>query len=263
MESSALVTRNATRSIGKPKRPIRTYSKRTASVDTPEPVSKKRRIDDASAIEPPENAVSKPACEPSIRQPSPSLPPLQQARKGTIMSYFQIIPPTTSSTLPSSELLSERTECTVTPPSSPPAPHKLKKRRRLTTRIISRSTSEDLAAEDSTEEESEEDNLDRVAIKSSPAEKGGVLSDASADTLNQAASRRKKRSDAGKRGQGSKSTAVQTTLSLSAQEKGFVECKDCNMLYNPLHKQDAKCHARRHAAMLKAKSSHHDNETPG
>ncbi|KAI1763113.1 hypothetical protein GGR53DRAFT_386050 [Hypoxylon sp. FL1150] len=259
MESSIRDTRNAPRSLGKPKRPIRTYSKRITSTDTSEPVSKKRRIDDASLTEAPKDISSEPAYISSTRQPSPSLPPPQQAKRGTIMSYFKIVQPTTSSTLPSSEPPSERTEFTNTPPSSPPAPQKLKKRRRLTTRILSRSTSEDMGAKDSAEEESEEDEPDGVSVKSSPAGNKVVLSDTSADTLNQAISRRKKRLDAGKRGRGSKSAVVQTTLSLSAQEKGFVECKDCNMLYNPLHKQDAKCHASRHAAMLKAKSGNHDD----
>ncbi|KAI1773145.1 hypothetical protein F4818DRAFT_118970 [Hypoxylon cercidicola] len=261
MEPSISGTRNEQRIIGKPKRPMRTYSKRAASADTPEYVSKKRRIDDTSLTEAPKEVASELAREHSTRPPSPSLPPPQPARKGTIMSYFKIIPPVSSSTLPSSEPSSEHTERTDTPPSSPPALDKQKKRRRLTTRVISRSTSEDLDAEDSGMEESENDEWYRVDNKSPPIGQRGALSNTSPDTLNQAASR-KQRQDAGKHGRGSKSAIVQTTLSLSNQEKGFAECKDCNMLYNPLHKQDAKCHARRHSAMLKAKSSNHDNKTP-
>lgn len=249
---------------------MRTYSKRAASADTPEPTSKKRRIDDTSLTESPKDVESEPSYESSARQTSPCLPLPQLARKGTIMSYFKVIPPVSSSTLPSSEPpferteRTERTEHTNTPPSSPPLPNRQKKRRRLTTRVISRSASEDLNAEDSATEESENDESDGDDKRSSPVEQRSILSNTSAGTLNQAASRRKQRSDAGKRGRGSKPkpTIVQTTLSLSSQEKGFAECKDCNMLYNPLHKQDAKCHARRHAAMLKAKSSYHVNEIP-
>ncbi|XXH01614.1 hypothetical protein Hte_007974 [Hypoxylon texense] len=262
MGSSIADTRNEQRTIGKPKRPVRTYSKRAASADTPEPISKKRRICDTSLIEAPKDEKSDRACEPSARQTSPSLPSPQLARKGTIMSYFKVIPPVSSSTLPSSELPSEHTdsaEYTSTPPSSPPLPSKQKKRRRLTTRIISRSASEDFNAADSAMEESENDGLNGDGKFSSPVGQRRILCDASTDTLNQAASRRKQRANAGKR----KPSVVQTTLSLSSQEKGFAECKDCNMLYNPLHKQDAKSHARRHAAMLKAKSSNHVNEIPG
>lgn len=92
----------------------------------------------------------------------------------------------------------------------------------------------------------------------------GALKDTSTNALNQAAAAQSdRRSEAGKRGKKSANTkpkpkpksaaTVQTTLSLSLSDAGFAECKDCNMLYNPYHEKDAKLHARRHAAVVKAK----------
>lgn len=167
----------------------------------------------------------------------------------------------------SSEPPSESAEPVGTPPSSPPIPDiQRKKRRRLqvTTHVLSRATSEEgSGTEDIVEKDRDEESEESGAILKAltpTKQQPNILSDANADTLNQVPSRRKKRSDGGKRGRASKSAAVQTTLSLSAEEKGFTECKECNMLYNPLHKQDAKCHAKRHAAMLKAKSGSPDKE---
>ena len=92
----------------------------------------------------------------------------------------------------------------------------------------------------------------------------GALKDTSTNALNQAAAAQSdRRSEAGKRGKSANTKSkpkpkpaaatVQTTLSPSLSDSGFAECKDCNMLYNPYHEKDAKLHARRHAAMVKAK----------
>jgi hypothetical protein len=49
---------------------------------------------------------------------------------------------------------------------------------------------------------------------------------------------------------------VQTTLNLSmADEPGFIICKDCEILYNPLNEKDRKDHARRHAAVIRRKAT--------
>lgn len=53
---------------------------------------------------------------------------------------------------------------------------------------------------------------------------------------------------------------IQQTLSLSMSEKGFTECADCSMLYNPLHEKDRRFHARQHAAIMKARSQQKENE---
>ncbi|KAI1412069.1 hypothetical protein F5Y13DRAFT_190748 [Hypoxylon sp. FL1857] len=243
------------------RRPLRTYSKRTSSTETADPLPKKRRIEATSTITAPEDGPAEISHQPNVPHPSPTLPPSQPAKKGTITGYFKVLPPSSNSILDSSEPPSGSVEPSSTPPSSPPiSDRQPKKRRRLTTRVVSRSVSEDPQIEDvDRDRENEESNTvdDRSAVSEGCT---NVLLDASSDILNRPIARHKTRSDAGKCGRGPKSATVQTTLSLSAAEKGFTECKACNMLYNPLHKQDAKCHARRHAAMLKARASSNDDE---
>ncbi|CAK7226999.1 hypothetical protein SEUCBS140593_006431 [Sporothrix eucalyptigena] len=49
---------------------------------------------------------------------------------------------------------------------------------------------------------------------------------------------------------------VQTTLSLAisgGDSASVKECKECNILYNPLHEKDAKFHARYHASVCRKK----------
>ncbi|KAI2627773.1 hypothetical protein GGR54DRAFT_431382 [Hypoxylon sp. NC1633] len=244
------------------RRPLRTYSKRP-STDVGEPVRKKRRVRDTKILSTPTAEPTEPTDNHDAREPSPSLPPPPTTKKGTIMSYFKIIPPTSSSTLHSSEPSSEPTQPESTPPSSPPAvSSQRKRRRRLTTRMISRATSEDTKVEDPIEGDEDGGELDGDHNESKPLEvKTGTLSDVSLDALNRRASRQQKGFEASKRGRSSKSATVQTTLSLSMDDKGFTECKECNMIYNPLHKEDAKYHAKRHAATLKAKATPQDNET--
>ncbi|KAI1372111.1 hypothetical protein F4677DRAFT_274686 [Hypoxylon crocopeplum] len=245
------------------KRPLRTYSKR-ASTDAGEPVSKKRRIGDANLVPTSEVITAESTRDSRIRQASPTLPPPPPVKKGTIMSYFKIVPSVSSSTLQSSEPPSEPPGPTSTPPSSPPLPDtKRRKRRRLTTRITPQSTSEDRKTEELAKTDGDCEGQDVVGDGTRPAEgDSGILSESSLSALNRKASSQRERSEAGKRGRSSKATTVQTTLSLTMEDKGFTECKECNMLYNPVHKDDAKCHAKRHAAMLKAKSkaSRHNNE---
>ncbi|OTA79571.1 hypothetical protein M434DRAFT_18004 [Hypoxylon sp. CO27-5] len=246
-------------------RPLRTYSKRTSSTDAAEPVAKKQRIEDRNTVSTVRPRTRELPHQPSVPPPSPTLPPSQSAKKGTIKGYFKVLPPSSSSALYSSDPPSDSIVPTSTPPSSPPIsdrPHK--KRRRLTTRVVSQTASEDPQAEKIRGNEENEENEESDATDDRFTVSEGctnVLSESSPGALNRPTARHKNRSDAGKRGRGPKSAAVQTTLSLSAAEKGFTECKECNMLYNPLHKQDAKCHTRRHAAMLKAKSSSNDNKT--
>ncbi|KAI1139323.1 hypothetical protein F5Y05DRAFT_344887 [Hypoxylon sp. FL0543] len=249
-------------STGYSRKPLRTYSKRIPSTDTAEPVSKRRRIEDINTATTLEDRPTELPDQPNSPQPSPILPPSQPAKKGTITSYFKALPPSSDSTLCLSESNSTSVEPTSTPPSSPPnSDRQRKKRRRLTTRIVSRDMSEDPQSKDieGVGEGEESDAIDgRPVVSGAPTK---ALETTNPNILNQPATRRKNRPDAGKRGRDPKPATVQTTLSLSAAEKGFTECKECNMLYNPLHKQDAKCHARRHAAMLKEKSSSIDDES--
>ncbi|KAI1385640.1 uncharacterized protein F4822DRAFT_350068 [Hypoxylon trugodes] len=257
-------------------RALRTYSKRSSSTDVAEPKLKKRRVDNVDAPTISEHKASGKTPE-TERQPDESKPsaPLhpQPIRKGTIMNYFKVIPSTPNSMpktilkISSSEPPSESIEPTSTPPSSPPLPDlSRKKRRRLTTRVVSRTTSEDPKSDSIVTEDREDEEPDAAENRSpSPEDEQGVLSDAGLTTLNRPIAKLRTRSDAGKRGQnlkkGVKSATAQTTLSLTNEEKGFTECRECNMLYNPLHKQDAKHHAKQHAAMLKAKSRSNNKET--
>lgn len=74
------------------------------------------------------------------------------------------------------------------------------------------------------------------------------LRDGDENTMNKGRRRSRKKTSAKAK------TTVQTTLSLT-RETGFKECKDCNIVYNPLHEKDAKFHARRHAAVLRKRSA--------
>ncbi|KAI1103694.1 hypothetical protein F4804DRAFT_217871 [Jackrogersella minutella] len=260
MEQPTSGDHNEQRAVGKPNRtrPLRTYSKRASSTDVAEPSLKKRRIESTALTV--ETKTIPPARESSVSLPSPILRPSQPAKKGSIMSYFKVIPSESNTALPSSEPTSEPTIPESTPPSSPPTLDlQRRKRRRLMTRAIPRLTPEDLNAEDIVEGEDDEEPDGKSDGSKALASRKDALSDASLNALNRPATREKKRVEAGKRGRASK-IIVQTTLSISTSDKGFVECKECNMLYNPLHKEDAKCHTRRHAAMLKEKLSSQNDE---
>ncbi|RYP39287.1 hypothetical protein DL767_002296 [Monosporascus sp. MG133] len=173
------------------------------------------------------------------------------------MSYFKVVSPSSNHMSSSSEPPSCGVEPTSTPPSSPPSKtdSRPKKRRRLATKVVSR----DLDVTDDEEEETIESPAPDTDQSTTTRREGlGILTDKSKDALNKAATQPGQRLEAGKRGKrkgpDSKSVTVQTTLSLSMSDKGFAECKECNMLYNPYHEKDAKFHARRHAAMLKSKA---------
>lgn len=156
------------------------------------------------------------------------------------MSYFKVTSPSSGSTTPcevSSDILCPPS----TPPSSPPPARK--KRRRLTTKPSYQRTPD-------TEDDSERD-VSGSATENEPSERSRtvVLSEAGAPKLNQ--QDKSKESRANKNTRKPKPATVQTTLVLSLNETGFVECQECNMLYNSLHEKDVKLHARRHAAVLR------------
>lgn len=53
-----------------------------------------------------------------------------------------------------------------------------------------------------------------------------------------------------------KNHTVQTTLSLAiGGSAGMRECKVCDTVYNPFHPEDVKVHAKRHAGVLKSKTT--------
>ncbi|RYP89671.1 hypothetical protein DL770_004202 [Monosporascus sp. CRB-9-2] len=239
-------------------RPLKTYSKKAMSSGSMEPPLKRRRTEEVAQDTHPKWSDS-----PSLHQENrsqPSLPPSHASRhpkRGTIMSYFKVVSPSSNHMSSSSEPPSCGVEPTSTPPlSSPPkTDSRPKKRRRLATKVASR----DLDATDDEEEETiESPAQENDQSTTARREDLRILADKSKGALNKAATQPGQRLEAGKRGKSkgpnSKSVTVQTTLSLSMSDKGFTECKECNMLYNPYHEKDAKFHARRHAAMLKSKS---------
>ncbi|RYP12239.1 hypothetical protein DL765_007424 [Monosporascus sp. GIB2] len=238
-------------------RPLKTYSKKATSSGSTELPAKRRHTGEVA-----ETTRTKERESPSLQQDNrsqPSLPPPHASRdpkRGTIMSYFKVVSPSSNHMSSYSEPSSCGVEPASTPPSSPPLKTDSgpKKRRRLTTKVVSK----DLDVTGDAEEETvgrPDPETDQPTT--TQRENSGILADTSKDALNKAAAQQEQRLEAGKRGRGkgpnSKPVVVQTTLSLSMSDKGFVECKACNMLYNPYHEKDAKFHARRHAAMLKSK----------
>ncbi|KAI1801258.1 hypothetical protein F4811DRAFT_469222 [Daldinia bambusicola] len=249
------------RAATKPQRTrvLRTYGKRTSSSDSAQLPPKRRRTEKVSTAMLSNDETPTQLPYDTTAPPSPTLPPAQPARKGTIMNYFKVVPSSSSCTPHSPEPSSEPADPTSTPPSSPSISNlQPKKRRRLTTRIVSRAASveskmDDVVGKNEKERGNEIDVDFTLSSNLSPAS-----SEISSATLNLPVVKPKRQSDTKHERsmkKTSKVTTVQTTLSLSIEDKGFVECKECDMLYNPLHKEDAKYHAKRHAAILQAKSS--------
>ncbi|KAH9904312.1 hypothetical protein F4778DRAFT_58890 [Xylariomycetidae sp. FL2044] len=231
------------------KRPLRTYSKRTVSGETAEPASKRQRTEKTTHKSLPQNTLAESSVDtitPPTSSPTPSRP--ASGPKRTITSYFKVVPSPTRS-----EPTSKCVALVSTPPSSPSAAEsKQRKPRRLKTRVSSRDT------EDGDEEAGDMKAPGGRKVQSTAAGEG-ILTDSKPTTANRGKATSRNSSRPGQRGrdgdQDNKTANVQTTLTLSLSEKGFTECKECNMLFNPFHENDAKYHARRHAALRKAKSS--------
>ncbi|ORY67031.1 uncharacterized protein BCR38DRAFT_425630 [Pseudomassariella vexata] len=237
------------------RRPLRTYSNRSAQSDCTEPVTKKRQAEGQDGQRVTSTTIAstmttQPETKANLLQRTMQPCMKQQPRKESILSYFKIASPTSGSV--SCSQLSNATVSSSTAPSSPlMVEARQRKRRRLTTRPLRDSKIPGLLADDAAEKQTQ--------FTSSTLDKAeAALKESSIARLNRQ-ERDEKRFNAEMRGmnrrQISKLPTVQTTLSLSVHEKGFVECKDCNVLYNPFHDKDAKYHTRRHAAMLKAKSA--------
>ncbi|KAI1822232.1 hypothetical protein F4861DRAFT_412990 [Xylaria intraflava] len=248
------------------RRPLQTYSKRTPSTEsTTEPAPKRRCIASPSVSiiqhedtplapsEPEQNTTSLRSSPPNNQPP---------AKRGTITAYFQKIAPQPPVRTSSSELSSEPTEPTITPPSSPPTITPMKRRtRRLNTRIATRHMDE-IGSNDEDDRHDEKGELTEIrgangvepltnVHYTTPSRTGSSTSDRP-DNISGAGSERDKRR--GKRRREKRTASVQTTLGLSTTEPQYTECKECDMLYNHLHETDVKYHARRHAALQRAKA---------
>ncbi|KAI1432970.1 hypothetical protein GGR50DRAFT_546876 [Xylaria sp. CBS 124048] len=245
------------------RRRLQTYSKRTSSIEsTTEPALKRRRVNTSSTTIPQHDDIPVAPSEPeqSVIPPSASCNALPPAKKGTINAYFQKIIPqplaNTSSPAPSSDPV----EPTVTPPSSPPRISTRKRRmRRLKTRVATRHVDEAGSnAED--DEDGEKRELSNGVQDGKPATHGEALGlSQTPNALNQSESTSRDGPTMDKRRENrrrreSRTASIQTTLGLSTTEPQYTECKECDMLYNHLHEADVKYHARRHAALRRAKA---------
>jgi hypothetical protein len=228
---------------------LRTYGKRTTSNNAAVPPTKKRRMahDDADIVDALSKASEKAESSKQLaKRDELQLPPptAQQPKKGTILSYFKVRSP--SSGTSSACAQSEPVMPSSTPPSSPPSAVASRKRpRRLTTKTFHR-------IETSTPEVDGEE----AAGAQKERQHEPALQDTSATCLNQKRGWEAPGADVGTRGskrQKSKRATIQTTISLSLDEKQFMECTECNMIYNPYHEADVKLHKRRHAASLRSK----------
>ncbi|KAI0903298.1 hypothetical protein F4823DRAFT_300525 [Ustulina deusta] len=248
------------------RRPLRTYSKRTSSTESTEPAPKRRCLTGSSTISirdkeaslvptGPEHSATALASQPSLLAPT---------KKGTITAYFgKIIPQppvVTPSSDPSSDPLSEASDPTITPPSSPPMTTARKRRaRRLKTRVVAQQTDEKEGGSEEQENEDGKNRRGRIRDIEPPAHaRPPALLEATPNALNQSKDASKVRPECGKhrehRRRGNKAAPVQTTLSLSMSEAQYTECRECDMLYNHLHEADVKYHARRHAALRRARA---------
>ncbi|KAI0444676.1 hypothetical protein F4803DRAFT_238359 [Xylaria telfairii] len=248
------------------RRPLRTYSKRTLSTESTEPPPKRRCVVDSSLASIPREEARIAPLEPEhsaavAPSKSPSLP---STKKGTITAYFgkliqqpRVVTPSSD---PPSDPLSESSGSTITPPSSPPIITKGKRRaRRLKTRVVTQRIDEEEANEEEQDSQDGKERIGRTRKAESPAHaRPPIPSESTLESFDQTRSTSSTRIAAGKplesRRREKKQASVQTTLSLSMNEAYYTECKECGMLYNHLHGSDVKYHARRHAALRRAKA---------
>ncbi|KAH8166825.1 hypothetical protein CIB48_g1378 [Xylaria polymorpha] len=243
-----------------------TGTKRTSSTESTEPPPKRRCVVDSSlaSVRNEEARITPPEPEHSAAASSPKSPSLPPTKKGTITAYFgklihqpRVVAPSSD---PPSNPLSESSGPTITPPSSPPIITKGKRRaRRLKTRVVTQQIDEEEANEEEQENQDGKERIRRTREVESPAHaRPPALSESTPENLNQTRSTPSSRIHVGKprenRRREKKQASVQTTLSLSMNEAYYTECKECGMLYNHLHESDVKYHARRHAALRRAKA---------
>ncbi|KAK4154323.1 hypothetical protein C8A00DRAFT_14538 [Chaetomidium leptoderma] len=250
------------------KRPLRTYSRRSAQARGQE---QDEKDEGQSGTTPDLGREESPVQLPVL----PKQEQAEQAKRpsrGSIMAYFKPLP-TSSDKAPSDVASSDPAESPSTPPTSPPPAMKPRKRRRLTTRPqfsgLDRHSSEDVgdvleASDESNEEVSRDQGHYSPLIGETSSLAGSeagdtlrlrpALSEVATNTLDSQYIPVSALADRGPRTRKrpEKRQArdmTQTTLSLSVQkEPGFTICGVCDILYNPLNEKDRREHNRRHAA---------------
>ncbi|KAI1291657.1 hypothetical protein F5Y03DRAFT_376064 [Xylaria venustula] len=247
------------------RRPLRTYSKRTLSTESVEPPLKRRCLTgpSTSSLQDDKTRLGLTGSEDKTAACA-SKQPLPPTKRSTITAYFGKLDPKplpiTLSSDPSSDPASESNGPTNTPPSSPPViTTKKRKVRRLKTRVVAQNLDDKEGSDGIQTDQDSKRGIGRIRDIEPPANtRLPALSEAMPNTLNQSKSVSKVRSQSGKprenTRQENKPASIQTTLSLSLRENHYTECKECGMLYNHLHQMDVKYHARRHAALAKART---------
>ncbi|KAK4235334.1 hypothetical protein C8A03DRAFT_17914 [Achaetomium macrosporum] len=251
------------------KRPLRTYSRRSAPAKEHDVESSPKRGRNMTGTTPD-----------LTRAESPQLPlcPRQDQAKGpnpgSILAYFKPLPPNSDDTsiglAPCDPAVPH-----PTPPTSPLPPSRPRKRRRLTTRphlstLDQRVTdgAGDCIQLDKEIAEESRASKSRSSSIGSTIVVGGDSDDTLRPPLGSVAvntlqtqpvpvsdledgkPKTKKRPERKKPAK----DMTQTTLSLSIhKEPGFTICGVCDILYNPLNEKDRKEHSRRHAAYSRRK----------
>ncbi|UNI17575.1 hypothetical protein JDV02_003907 [Purpureocillium takamizusanense] len=228
-------------------RPLRTYGKRSTATPEPrgEPPTKRARTEDK---EPETKASESPAETPESSAGNDSRPHKEVAarRAPSILNYFKPVPRPQEASPPRQRAESADAE---------PAQARPKRRTRL---LRIRATSSPLS--DAVDAEARPPAIDssgdghgdgrgRTADGADEHSPGrGPLHDGGENLVNQA----RPEDVAAKVGARARPPTVQTTLNISAQA-AFAECKVCDTVWNPLYPDDVKYHAKRHAAVAKAK----------
>jgi hypothetical protein len=247
------------------KRPLRTYSRRSAETFNP----KSKVQNDAPRVDTKANPRAK---SETTSTPSPKKEDQEKQSRGSILAYFKPVPLRTEKI--TSKRQSEGIERLDTPPSSPPSLPSTRKRRRLTTRP--QYLYDDQFAKDTYEQDTEENNKEAKTFtptcKRSPSVESTIVVALDEVPANVVSASRLSAATSTKSGSGgsrppqrkrSAREMTQTTLNLSIhKEPGFTICSVCDLLYNPLNEKDRKEHKRLHAAFLRNKPQSSSVELP-
>ncbi|KAJ6441081.1 Cwh43p [Purpureocillium lavendulum] len=249
-------------------KPLRTYGKRSTATPEPrgEPPAKKVRTEEKDAeLDAPSSTspfVAATERAPSDTSEPPRVPdeerPKQDRRKSaSILNYFKPVLQAQRA-VPSSE---EDPHASAEPPS---VQTRLRRRTRLLRiRATSSPLSDALEGNAETRNQATNDkkrqdgNEEEGSANDDDPRRGKPLHESGENLLNQI--RSGDEDPAAKLGGATKAKtpSVQTTLNISAQA-AFAECKVCDTVWNPLYPDDVKYHAKRHAAVAKAKRKRDD-----
>ncbi|KLU92958.1 hypothetical protein MAPG_11861 [Magnaporthiopsis poae ATCC 64411] len=249
------------------RRPLVTYGKRKPTPRETTPPPKKRRLETPAERDP---SLVDGTCIVATTSPT-SPPPPTSPPKASILRYFKKVTSPTSA----SERSFTAASASQTPDSTPSAsPSKTatpesrpRSRRRLTTRPFA-----GLDAVSAHENERSRDGrapgpAGRTTDPSgepsprSTAPDSSALRDTSANKTKSTCNcsdklcRHTRRTRSKRAGHRSPTATVQMTLNLSTRDASIKQCRECDMLYNPLHPSDVKHHARHHASVVKMKAA--------